>query len=354
MKKTLLFCAIALIVATGSAQDKCSQLFSDGKRMHDNATDVKTYEAARKIFKEGLDAGCDKAEFQYWYNICQTKIDYFTATLEYTPKNLEFESSGGKKNITVNTSYKDWDIKAPHPSLNDWLTGNKENQTTLTITCKENRSLKSRNTTVTLNAGNKTAKIDITQQGKKYLLPEVLKLLQSNLQSNTTITSKSNMKYKGEKSASGQRAGLGGQLDTDGNLFFGNFANGEPVNGIYLDGDVKIANTRVTNKFQVGNFADFQLNGEAKCYDEDGVLSYQGVFYNDAPKGASYWTDNRYPSLRFEIIEEKDGFYIGETKEGQREGKGIFISKAGDLWYGDWQRGKKSNGIEIKMDGTIK
>ena len=355
MKKNLLFCTIVLFATIVFAQEKnCNALFNEGKRIHDSANDVKTYTAAQKIFKEGLELGCDKSEFQYWYNICQTKIEFLTATLEFTPKSLEFDAAGGKKEIAVKSSYQAWGFETLPLQVNDWLTGNKESKTLLTVSCGENKSLKGRESYVTIMAGNKTEKIIVTQKGKKTLLPEVLKLLQANIQSNTTVTTKSNTKYKGEQSASGQRTGLGGQLSPDGNLFFGKFANGEPVNGIFIDAEVTLSVKRMTNKFQVGNFEDFQLNGEAKTYDEDGVLSYQGVFYNDAPKGATYWQDNRFPSLRFDILEEKTGFYIGETKEGLKHGKGIFVFKTGDLWYGDWSNGNKLQGIEINMNGTVK
>ena len=357
MKKILLLCTMVICATIAFAQEKnCTALFNEGKRIHDSAAvnDIKTYAAAQKIFKDGLDLGCDKAEFQYWYNICQTKIEFLTATLEFTPKSLEFEAAGGKKGITINTSYKVWDFETLPPQVNDWLTGNQDSQTLLSVTCGENKSLKGRESYVTIKAGNKTEKIIVTQKGKQNLLPDVVKLLCANLESNPTVTTKSNAKYKGERATSGQRTGLGGQLSPDGNLFFGKFANGEPVNGIFIDAEVTLSVKRMTNKFQVGNFEDFQLNGEAKTYDEDGVLSYQGIFYNDAPKGDTYWQENRFPSLKFEILEENTGFYIGETKEGLKHGKGIFVLKTGDLWYGDWSNGNKLQGIEINMDGTVK
>jgi len=333
-------------------QSKCSSLFSNGKRTHDDANDVSNYKAAMDIFQEGLDLGCDVKEFTYWYNICKTKIDFLTATLDISSETLVVEASNSKNSITVNTNYNAWDIEPMPHTASAWLFGHKTDAQTLTVTCNENSSLQDRTGTITIKAGNKTEQLTVTQKGKKYLFPEVLKLIYSNLNSNSTVFPKSSIKHKGEKTSTGQRNGFGVQLWPDGNLFFGKIINGECTNGMFIDGEITVSLKRYVNKFQVGNFSGLQLNGEAKCYDENGILSYQGEFLNDTPYRSSYWTDNRYPSLKFEIFEINNGYYMGETKDGIRHGKGVYILKTGDMWYGDWLNGTKYYGIEIRMDGT--
>ena len=71
----------------------------------------------------------------------------------------------------------------------------------------------------------------------------------------------------------------------------------------------------------------------------NGNLVYEGAFSNDAP------TDP-FPSTfssdcRFEILGVDGGYYIGETRNGMRDGKGIFVQKTGEAWYGEWKEGSR-------------
>ena len=71
----------------------------------------------------------------------------------------------------------------------------------------------------------------------------------------------------------------------------------------------------------------------------NGNLVYEGEFSNDAP------TDP-FPSTvssdrMFEILGIDGGYYIGETKNGIRDGKGIFVQNTGEAWYGEWKMGSR-------------
>jgi hypothetical protein len=55
----------------------------------------------------------------------------------------------------------------------------------------------------------------------------------------------------------------------------------------------------------------------------------------------------------FSIAPYKNAMYIGEFKNGQREGKGVFVSEK-FLYEGEFRNGLKSKGIESTADGIYK
>ena len=61
----------------------------------------------------------------------------------------------------------------------------------------------------------------------------------------------------------------------------------------------------------------------------------------------------QYKSYKFECIEYTNGnYYIGETKDGKRHGRGVYLWKEGGAWYGYWQEGSRSGrGIYYKPSG---
>lgn len=42
---------------------------------------------------------------------------------------------------------------------------------------------------------------------------------------------------------------------------------------------------------------------------------------------------------KFEILGVDGGYYIAETRNGIRNGKGILVQSSGEAWYGDWKNG---------------
>ena len=362
MRKRHLFFVFILLGWAVSAQSQtstnsqsCESLFQNGKKIHENAgSNLSALQEALKIFEKGYAEGCNPVDFGYWMNICKAQITYYNATLTVAPSStLMFEPSVNSQEVKVTTNMAEWEWSNPSALITPWFSLKKDN-TTLTVTCEENKSLRERRGSFSILAGCKTKKIEIIQNGKKNLLPEVIALLSENLNSNPTNPANQDFKYKGEKLNDKMRNGLGAQL-YNGDLYFGMFSNGAFTNGIYIDGEIQLSSKTQVNKYQVGNFANAQLSGEAKTYNDDGVLTYNGKFYDDAPSGGSYWTENLHPDLRFEITKDNHGgYYMGETKDGIPHGKGIYINKNKDIWYGDWLNGAKSHGIEINFNGTIK
>ena len=190
------------------------------------------------------------------------------------------------------------------------------------------------------------------ERGVKKLFPEVRKLIYANFQSNPTLE---NLKYKGETNNSGRRNGLGAQLDSNNEyIWFGKFlSDGRNANidGIFIDGKLQC---EFNYRFQVGSFSNSKLSGKGRIYDENGLLIHEGEYSEDKLIfGTTYNIDNQHPTLRFEIIIDSMGYYFGETEDGVPHGKGIFILRNHDMWYGDWLDGSKYEGIEIKFDGII-
>jgi hypothetical protein len=353
IKKMILWLSIVFIYCHTFAQndsnfsEPCRKAFENGKKIYSNANSVETYRTALKIFEEGLKNGCDPSEFEYWVNICKTNIDFFNATLKVSPSTLLFEASGESKSTTVTTNMADWSWNDPNLITTSWFSFNKA-PSSLTVICAENKSIRERKSFFTILAGCKTEKIEVVQKGKIDLLQEVIKLLSSNLNSNPKAST-NNYKYKGEVNNRELPNGYGVQLFSDMNMiFFGSFLNGTCTNGIYIDCEQEVSSKTQIDKYLAGSFSNFKLNGEGRAYSDDGVLTYKGTFNNGSPSTDSFWIDNRYPELRFDIIHNKDGYYIGETKKGVPHGKGIYILNNKNMWCGDWIDGAKSSGIEIK------
>jgi len=384
----LLICFVFISNLAFSQESSCDKSLNNAIKLY-NARD---YQNAKKAFEIGQKNCENKKVFQDWIKKCDDNLkgankpesqekqntatpakpstqskpdkpvketkpahdkDYYNATLE-VPLFVEFTSAKETKEFEVITNYRVWDYDYGSSTGHPWITF-KKNPTSLSVTCEENKSLRDRREYISVNAGYKTERVEIIQRAKKDLFPVVRNLILSNLSSNNTIHSKSNQKYKGEKTATGHRNGLGAQLWANGNFYFGVFTNGECTNGIFVDGDLILLARIQSNKYQVGTFYDSKLNGEGKTYSDEGVLTYKGEFNNDEPAyGNRYWRDNPHPEFRFDIIQDQFGYYFGETLNGEPHGKGVFIHVNKDMWYGDWSYGKRSAGIEIKLDGEVK
>jgi hypothetical protein len=382
----LLFVIFFLFSNVYSQGSSCDNALNNAIKLYNS----RDYQSAKKAFEIGQKNCEDKKVFQEWIKKCEDQIkapakpetsdkqtpakpvqqpkpgntvnvgkqtndkEFQNATLQVSKPSIEFNASKESKEINVTTNYVLWLWEFVSVTPPSWVVV-KKNQTSLTVTCEENHSLRNRKDYLLVKAGNKTERIEIVQKGKKDLFPVVRNLLFSNLTSNSSTHTTTNIKYKGEKNSSGQRNGLGAQLWSNGDFCFGIFSNGECTNGIYIDGDMIRLDKKQANKYQVGNFYRSNLNGEGRTYSDEGMLTYKGEFSNDEPAyGDSYWFDNLHPEQRFDIIQDQFGYYIGETLYSEPHGKGIYIHINKDMWYGDWLNGTRYNGIEIKFDGTTK
>lgn len=162
--------------------------------------------------------------------------------------------------------------------------------------------------------------------------------------------------YKGQRSsASGQCNGFGLLASESGSYYIGNFYYGDfSGKGMYI----------VTRKGRcvpycndcncyVGNWNSDKKSGTGRCYDRYGNMIYEGGFQYDKPV-------DTYPSsdtseYKFECKKYfDDSYYIGETKNGKRNGMGMMVYN-GDLWCGEWSEGSAvGKGVYMYSSGEVK
>lgn len=158
-------------------------------------------------------------------------------------------------------------------------------------------------------------------------------------------------KYRGDFRSAGSgwvREGLGVFYWPDGTYYWGEWTdNNYDGEGIYLVGSTYQIPHCPGCSFYVGSFFENKKSGKGACYDMNGNLVYEGAFSNDAP------TDP-FPSTlssdrRFEILGVDGGYYIGETRNGMRDGKGVFVQNTGEAWYGEWKNGSRlGEGLSLR------
>lgn len=158
-------------------------------------------------------------------------------------------------------------------------------------------------------------------------------------------------KYKGDLQHDGAgqtRDGLGVFCWPDGTYYWGEWTDGNyDGEGIYLVGSTYQIPHCPGCSFYVGSFFENKKSGRGACYDMNGNLVYEGEFSNDVPM-------DTFPSTtssdhKFEILGVDGGYYIGETRNGIRDGKGILVQSTGEAWYGDWKNGVESGeGLSLR------
>lgn len=164
-----------------------------------------------------------------------------------------------------------------------------------------------------------------------------------------------NGKYRGQ--LNNGRNGFGSYWwKEDDDYHWGWYENGKREGtGIYIIGHVDdrwVRNCKGCIYF-VGEYEAGDKVGKGTCYDKFGNLIYYGDFKNDEPVDEFPMT-GRYTSYKFECIEYDNGnMYVGETKDGKRHGRGIFLWKDGSSWYGRWSDGSRDGrGIYFPYSGS--
>lgn len=158
--------------------------------------------------------------------------------------------------------------------------------------------------------------------------------------------------YKGQLS-NGTLSGLGIYWWNDGDFYIGKYSEGVRNGmGIYFmeQGTFRGCPNCVC---YVGNWLNGKKSGTGTCYDQYGNLVYYGQFSDDNPTGT--YPTSGYTSYKFEIKEYTNGcFYIGETKNGERHGVGIYVWTDGSIWYGNWSEGERHGyGIYMPNQGSV-
>jgi hypothetical protein len=271
--------------------------------------------------------------------------------LDLSDAMIEYDVTGGSKNITINTNASSWDVA----NLPSWCSIRKVDYL-LVLSCIPNPNVEIRRATLTVTAGDQTKKIDVAQKGITFLEKGNWKQAVNKTMLNVTKHYPNGI-YKGVI-ANGTRNGLGVYyFISDLQSFWGDFLGGESNGkGIYLIG--KEGNFFFIGcpecKYYAGNWANDVKNGIGKCYDKTGKMIYHGYYNNERPTDS--YPQSHDDTYKFECIESNNGdMYLGETYQGIKQGLGIFFWANGDAWYGEWKNGDRNgNGIELHYDGTVK
>ena len=158
--------------------------------------------------------------------------------------------------------------------------------------------------------------------------------------------------YKGQL-YEGRRSGLGMFSWNNGGCYIGGFNSSRHGRGLYIVGDDYYVANCPGCIYYVGEWSDDVKSGTGTCYDKFGNLIYDGDFSNGKPTGSYPMTG--YDRFKFECIEYSSGaYYVGETYNGKRHGKGVYIWSSGDMWYGNWSNGERDGyGIYMPYQGSV-
>lgn len=162
-----------------------------------------------------------------------------------------------------------------------------------------------------------------------------------------------NGSYSGQ-AYNGSRSGLGMYSWNDGSYYVGGWNSGDRKGmAIYIPKSGYTLNNCPDCAYYVGEWSSYDKSGMGKCYNKFGNLIYYGSFANDKPTQTYPMTG--YSSYKFECQELSRGdYYVGETKDGKRHGKGIYIWSSGDMWYGNWSDGQRDGyGIYMPYQGSV-
>ena len=162
-----------------------------------------------------------------------------------------------------------------------------------------------------------------------------------------------NGSYKGQV-YDGNRSGLGMYSWNEGDCYIGAWRSGNRNgNGIYMASQGKTLINCPDCAYYVGEWSSSEKSGTGTCYDKLGNLIYYGSFANGKPTGTYPMTG--YSSYKLECQELLGGdYYVGETKDGKRHGKGVYIWSSGNMWYGNWSDGERDGyGIYMPYQGSV-
>ena len=271
---------------------------------------------------------------------------------------LSFNTDGGTETILVYPD--DWTFTVS--SNQSWCTAfpvkstNSDDFSKLIVQCETNLSSSERMTSLSIIADNKQVTINVAQIPGK--LDESWRTkIRSAMNANPTYPFDNGDAYKGEKNNTGIN-GLGAYHWNTGKIYFGEWnQNKKSGTGIYIykDFDTEDIDCDCRGcKIYVGGYSNDKISGQGSCYDRTGKLIYRGAFADGKRAGAYTATNSDYDTFRFQVIHYSNGVYIGETKNGNKHGRGILIGNDGSMWYGPYTDDSQNGyGVTISHDGNV-
>lgn len=282
-----------------------------------------------------------------------------------TEVSSSWSGSAGSETYYVSTDATDYHVTL----LPSWCEVTNKTSTSFTISWEANTSGSSRSDWFRVESGDCRVKVNVTQstggsssggsssygsQNPNALSRKEWATLMRKAVDYVGVNY-DNGAYKGQRS-NNLRHGLGVYWwSEDGDYHWGRWENGEEEGmGIYMLGnDSYHVNGCEDCRYFVGMYDNGVRSGKGTCYDSWGNLIYYGDFVNGQPS-ESYPNGDGYTAYKFEVIQYTDGaMYVGETKDGQRHGYGIYLWPSGASWYGPWENGSRDGyGIYLPYQGT--
>lgn len=188
--------------------------------------------------------------------------------------------------------------------------------------------------------------------GAKDIRKEYKPLL-SKIRNNANINYDGGGKYKGMLQ-NGEPNGLGIYSWPNGDYYFGGWSDSKKDGGtMYLSGEESEHLYCSGCVVWVGDYSNDKKSGKGTCYNKSGDLIYYGDFSNGKPT-ETYPSTGGFSNYKFQALDMEDGdYYIGETKDGKREGWGAFVWPSGTVWFGKWKGGGRGGkGLYTKSDGS--
>jgi hypothetical protein len=292
----------------------------------------------------------------------QAKQESISLSLSTTE--VVFEAGGGTETVNVYTNAASWSTPV---GVASWITKT-HYSTYISLSASANTSTDERTDYFNVQAGDEIIRVNIKQKGKSSSTNEnnikfsllsdgwYIKLKEAII-NNPSYSYSDGSKYKGQMTGT-TFSGLGAVFFAgSGSIYVGSWSNDKRHGqGIYIvnKDDYHISNCP-NCKFYTGRWEEGLKSGYGTCYGPNGVFIDYGTYTNDYP--SSSYTPDGYEesSYRFKTINYDSGNkYIGETKDGQRHGLGIFLWGNGGLWFGGWQDGIRDGyGIYIDYNGSI-
>ncbi|MDR1882221.1 MAG: hypothetical protein LBR26_05490 [Prevotella sp.] len=224
------------------------------------------------------------------------------------------------------------------------------------VNCQKNTYGK-REAHIGITTGDRVTSITVLQNTTSLLKTENWLGIIKKAVNNKTTKVYNTGKYKGGYS-NNRRTGFGCCLWSDNTVYIGEWSVGKQQGqGIYIaPKGYSVRNCPDECQYYVGGWEQDEKSGTGNCYDDEGNLIYHGNFHYDEP-GDKYPGENKnnFSKYKFQLIKyENDNIYLGETYDGYANGLGIFLYGNGDMWYGQWINGTRTDsGIEIKFDGNM-
>ena len=142
----------------------------------DQAFNSKNYTLAKENYQNVLDSNPKDEYTRNQLNKCNDFLKPPAITLSISKTNLSFSASGGSADVTVTTNSNSYTVN----SLPSWCTVQK-NMGYFKVTCSANAGSAVRSGYFTINAGEKTIRINVSQSGIEKKQETTLRVTKENL-----------------------------------------------------------------------------------------------------------------------------------------------------------------------------